>query len=182
MRYPEGHKEAVRATIVESAARVLRRDGLDGVSIPALMKEAGLTHGGFYGYFANRDELVAEAIAWAAEQTAARVLSTDAGDRRTMLEAYLSEAHAKHPESGCVLAALGTDGRKQPARVRRAFGEIARGFVRLVDRQLRRRKGPVEPSDEALRLSARMIGAVVLARLVEDEALAKRILEAARTE
>src|SRR5262245_188353 len=58
MRYPEGHKEAVRASIVESAARVLRRDGLDGVSIPALMKEAGLTHGGFYGYFKNRDELV----------------------------------------------------------------------------------------------------------------------------
>ena len=181
MRYAEGHKESVRASIVESAARALRREGLEAVSIPALMKEAGLTHGGFYGYFKNRDQLVAEAVRWAAEQTAARVLSEDAGDARAMLDQYLSEAHAKHPEVGCVIAALGTQGRTQPAPVRRAFGEVARGFVRLVDRQLRRKKATPEASDEALRLSAQMIGAVVLARLVEDEALAKRILGAARS-
>ncbi len=181
MRYPEGHKESVRASIVESAARALRRDGLDAVSIPALMKEAGLTHGGFYGYFENRDQLVAEAVMWAAQQTAARVLSEDAGDLRAMLDQYLSEAHAKHPELGCVIAALGTEGRKQPRPVRRVFGEVARGFVRLVDRQLRRKKPAAEPSDAALRLSAQMIGAVVLARLVDDEALGRRILEAARS-
>lgn len=181
MRYPPGHKEAVRASIVESAARALRRSGLDAVSIPALMKEAGLTHGGFYGYFKNRDQLVAEAVTWAAQQTAARVLSEEAGDLRTMIERYVSEGHAKHPEMGCVVAALGTEGPRQPAPVRRAFGEVARGFVRLVDRQLRRKRTTAEPSDEALRLSAQMIGAVILARLVEDEALAKRILEAAHS-
>ncbi|HEU4408825.1 MAG TPA: TetR/AcrR family transcriptional regulator [Polyangiaceae bacterium] len=181
MRYPEGHREAVRASIVESAARALRREGLDGVSIPALMKEAGLTHGGFYGYFKNRDQLVAEAITWAAQQTAARVLSEGAGDLRAMLAEYLSEGHAKHPEVGCVLAALGTEGPKQSPPVRRAFAQVARGFVRLIDRQLRRKKATPEPSDEALRLSSQMVGAVVLARLVDDEALAKRLLAAARS-
>ncbi len=181
MRYPDGHKESVRATIVESAARALRRNGLDTVSIPALMKEAGLTHGGFYGYFKNRDQLVSEAVTLAAQQTAARVLSEDLGGVGAMLEAYLSEEHVKHPEMGCVIAALGTEGRKQPAPVRRAFGEVARGFLRLVDRQLRRKKATAEPSDEALRLAAQMIGAVVLARLVEDDALEKRILDAARS-
>lgn len=181
MRYPEGHKDSVRASIVESAARALRRDGLGAVSIPALMKEAGLTHGGFYGHFDSRDQLVAEAVMLAAEQTSARVLSEDAGDLRAMLSAYLSEAHAQHPEAGCVLAALGTEGRKQPMPVRRVFGEVARGFVRLVDRQLRRKKTTAEPSDEALRLSAQMIGAVVLARLVDDEPLKRRILVAARS-
>jgi TetR/AcrR family transcriptional repressor of nem operon len=181
MRYPEGHKESVRASIVESAARVLRRDGLDAVSIPALMQEAGLTHGGFYGYFKSRDQLVAEAVLWAAQQTAARVLSEDAGDTRAMLDRYLSEAHAKHPEVGCVIAALGTQARTQAPPVRRVFGEVARGFVRLVDRQLRRKRAVAEPSDEALLLSAQMIGAVVLARLVDDDTLAKRILGAARS-
>ncbi len=69
MRYPDGHKEEVRASIVASAARTLRKKGLAGLSIPALMKEAGLTHGGFYLHFHNRDELVAEAVMAAAEGT-----------------------------------------------------------------------------------------------------------------
>lgn len=181
MRYPDGHKEAVRADLVERAARMLRREGLSGMSIPSLMKDAGLTHGGFYAHFASRDALVAEAVRWAAGQTAARVLSDEAGDLHAMLEAYVSEGHAKHPEIGCVIAALGTEGWKHEGPIRRAFGEVARGFLRLVDRQVRKKKANAEPSDAALRLSAQMVGAVVLARLVEEPALAKRILAAARS-
>src|SRR5688572_5057142 len=66
MRYPAGHNDAIRAKIIETASRVLRREGLDAVSIPKLMKAAGLTHGGFYVHFEDRDELVAEAVAHAA--------------------------------------------------------------------------------------------------------------------
>lgn len=69
MRCPDGHKEAVREQIVRVTAEALRRHGLSGVSIPALMKSAGLTHGGFYAHFATRDELVAEAIRAAASDT-----------------------------------------------------------------------------------------------------------------
>ena len=182
MRYPEGHKESVRASIVASAATALRRHGLDGVSIPALMKKAGLTHGGFDAHFQSRDELVAEAVMAAAEGTGARVLSKDIGDLDATLRVYLSKDHVDHPELGCVLAALGSEGQRQHGVVRRAFARAAQGFVRLVQEKMPetkdRRQGP---SDAALRLSAQMIGAVVLARLVDDDALAGRILRAAAT-
>lgn len=182
MRYPDGHKEAVRASIVANAARALRRDGLGGVSIPALMKKAGLTHGGFYVHFKNRDELVAAAVLAAAEETGASVLSSEAGDLDAALRTYLSKEHVAHPEHGCVIAALGGEGRHQPAPVRRAFALAARGFIRLVSDQLRRanRGGRDEQNDEALALASRMVGAVVLARLVDDDRLADRILAAAR--
>lgn len=177
MRYPEGHKAEMRASIVAHAARALRRGGLTGVSIPALMKSAGLTHGGFYAHFESRDELVAEAVMAAAEATGANVLSTGAGDLEAALRTYLSAEHVAHPEGGCVLAALGSEGRRQPAPVRKAFSRAAKGFVSLIDQQLRKRRRGSEPSDEALLLSAQMIGAVVLARLFDDEALAARLLE-----
>lgn len=181
MRYPDGHKEAVRANLLELAARALRRDGLAGVSIPGLMKAAGLTHGGFYGHFENRDELVAQAVLLAAQQTASRVLSDEAQDLSGMLGAYVSEEHVAHPEVGCVVAALGTEAPKQAPPVRRAFAEAARGLLRLVDRQLGKsaRRG-TSPSDEGLRLAAQMVGAVVLARLVEDPVLSRRLLAASR--
>lgn len=180
MRYPEGHKDSVRATIVAKAARALRAGGLGGVSIPALMKAAGLTHGGFYAHFENRDELVSEAVLAAAHETAARVLSPEIGDLDATLDAYLSIGHVEHPEVGCVIAALGTEGRAQSKPVRRAFAEAARGFVRLLETKLHPKSAAGTLSDEAMRLSAQMIGAVVLARLVDDPALAARILNAAK--
>lgn len=180
MRYPDGHKEAVRANILELAARALRRDGLDGVSIPGLMKAAGLTHGGFYGYFESRDELVAQAVLLAAQQTASRVLAEEAADLDEMLRVYLSEEHARNPELGCVVAALGSEAPKQAPPVRRAFAEAARGLLRLVGKQLEPRRRGAPLSDAGLRLAAQMVGAVVLARLVDDSALSRRILSAAR--
>ncbi len=181
MRYPEGHKEAVRASIVAYATEALRRDGIQGVSIPALMKQVGLTHGGFYVHFADRDELVAEAVRVAAEATGKNVLSPEAGDLATTLERYLSLEHVRHPEHGCVVAALGGEGRRQSPSVRKAFAHAARGFIGYVDAKLRgAQKLAGRPSDAGLELAAKMIGAIVLARLVDDEALAKRLLAAAR--
>jgi len=182
MRYPDGHKQAVRQKIVEAASRALRREGLAGVSIPALMKRAGLTHGGFYVHFCDRDELVAEAARFAGDETGARVFD-GTGSVEEMLEAYLSPQHVAHPEAGCVVAALGGEGARQPTRVRRAFDEVARGLVVLVQRKLTpRRDRERAPSDEALALTARMVGAVVLARMVDDPKLAARILAAAKAE
>jgi TetR/AcrR family transcriptional repressor of nem operon len=179
MRYPEGHKEAVRERIVLAASRALRGRGLDGVSIPALMKQVGLTHGGFYAHFADRDELVAAAVAAAAGETAEAVFSDDVPLAET-LRRYLSTHHMEHPAEGCVLAALGTDGARQPPRVRGAFAEVARGFLRLVERKVHPDGDPAALSDEALRRAAMMVGAVVLARLVRGPELAQRILSAAR--
>ena len=175
MRYPGGHKERVRAQIVEAASRALRREGIDAVSIPKLMKSAGLTHGGFYVHFRDRDDLVAQAIAHAAADS---VLARD----DATLDGYLSEEHVRHPEHGCVIAALGADGPRQPEPVRRIFAEVARGFLRLVERKLHPKKtvkgGAI--SDDALATASRIIGAIVLARLVRDDALAARIVAVAK--
>jgi AcrR family transcriptional regulator len=181
MRYPDGHKETVRARIVDAATRALQLGGLDGVSIPALMKQAGLTHGGFYGHFKDRGALLAAAIARSAEGTARGVFGDATKNVDAMLSDYLSMGHVQHPELGCVLAALGTEGGRQPAAVRKAFAQTARGFLHLVQKKLHPSSGPNTLGADALALAAQMIGAVVLARLVQDEALAERILAAARS-
>jgi TetR/AcrR family transcriptional repressor of nem operon len=179
MRYPDGHKESVRARIVEKASRALRRGGLGQVSVPALMKEAGLTHGGFYNHFEGKDELVAEAVRFAAKETGER----EFGDARTleqMLAGYLSEEHVAHPEGGCVVAALGTEAAHQAPSVRRTFAWAARGLIDRVQRKLHPKSAEGTLGDDALALASQMVGAVVLARLVEDDALSARLLSAAR--
>ncbi|MBA3894492.1 MAG: TetR/AcrR family transcriptional regulator [Gemmatimonadales bacterium] len=179
MRYPEGHKDEVHDRIVKSTSQALRSHGLGGISIPALMKRAGLTHGGFYSHFPDRDALVAEAISAAAAETAEHVFGDDQ-QLPDVLDRYLSRSHLDHPTHGCVLAALGTDGARQPAQVRRAFSEAARGMLRLLERKLHPKKPTASLSDETLARASMMIGAVVLGRLVNDAPLADRILEAAR--
>ena len=181
MRYSAEHKESVRARIVAAAAGSLRASGLTGVGIPALMKRVGLTHGGFYAHFDDRDELVAEAVKCAAQQTSERVF-VNTTNKDEMLAAYLSSEHVAHPEHGCVLAALGADAFRQAPSVKRQFAEVARGFLRHVAEKLPRprREDKSAPTDEALRLASQMVGAVILSRLVEDGPLARRILAAAR--
>ncbi len=197
MRYPPGHKEEVRDRLVTAASHALRRDGLEGVSIPALMKKAGLTHGGFYAHFDNKDALVAAAVDAAADDTAARVLQAPLSG---LLDVYLSAGHAARPGDGCVVAALGAEGRRQRGKIKASFARAARGLVQLVHRRLphavaERAGGAAgaavaggaagendtawlkEPvSDAALDVTARMVGAVVLARLMDDDALAERLL------
>lgn len=179
MRYAEGHKAEVREQILRAAAAALREGGLTGVSIPALMKRAGLTHGGFYGYFPDRDALVAEAVAVAGAETAKGVFADDV-PLGEMLRRYLSGEHVAHPERGCVVAALGSEGGRQSAPVRRAFAHVARGLIGLVAKKVDAGQPKRAPSDDALRTAATMVGAVVLARLVDDQHLAGRILRAAR--
>lgn len=180
MRYPESHKESVRARIIEAASRALRAEGISGVSIPKLMKLAGLSHGGFYAHFRDRDELVAEAVIAAGQERAERMVAEGAKPPEERFRSYLSKGHVDHPEMSCVLATLGTEAPRQAPPVRRAFAQIARGFLRRIETVLHPRSEPGALSDEALETAARMVGAVVLARLVQDEALKERILEAAR--
>lgn len=177
MRYPDEHKDAVRARIVEAASRALRLSGLDGVSIPALMKKVGLTHGGFYSHFTDRDELVAEAVRHAALETAEGVFDP-APTLDEALAKYLSAQHAEHPDHGCVVAALGADAPRQRAPVRKAFGWAAAGLLQLVQDKLDSRQKT--PSDEALEVTSRMVGAIVLARLLDDPRLTARLLAVAR--
>jgi TetR/AcrR family transcriptional repressor of nem operon len=175
MRYPEGHNDTVRARIVEAASRALRKNGLDAVSIPKLMKAAGLTHGGFYVHFEDRDDLVSAAVTHAAQEGA---FSQDSGPGA--FARYLSKGHVDHPEMGCVIATLGMEGSRQRGRVRKAFGEAARGLLRQVEKRLHPESEKGTLSDEALKRASQMVGAVILARLVNDGDLAERLLESAR--
>ena len=150
------------------------------MSIPALMKQLNLTHGGFYGHFANRDELVVEAVMTAANETAENVLSEQVGSLDETLAHYLSKEHVAHPEMGCVLAALGPEARHQSAPIKKAFARVADGFIALLDRKVKRRSKSQEPSDEALLRASQMIGAVILARVLDDPKLVERLLETAK--
>lgn len=176
MRYPDGHNDEVRARIVEVAARALRKDGLDAVSIPNLMKAAGLTHGAFYVHFKDRDELVAAAVERCRSESAFAGDSTleQAADR------YLSKGHVAHPEIGCVIAALGVEGSRQKGKVRRAFGESARVLLSRVQKKLHPDSPPGTLDDDTLQKASQMVGAVVLARLLQDDALVERLLHAGK--
>ena len=98
----------------------------------------------------------------------------------SVLDAYLSRAHLEHPEEGCVLAALGTDARRQPEVVRDAFAASSKGFIELIGEHTT--KGDKSAlSDDAIDTAIRMIGGMVLARLVDNEELSERILSIAKS-
>src|SRR4051794_15120593 len=102
-----------RERIVETAARLFRERGFEGIGVADLMKEAGLTHGGFYGHFSSKEDLIAEASARALAQSLA--LFTKVAERApadplpAIAGAYLTSKHRDNPGEGCVLAALGAD-------------------------------------------------------------------------
>lgn len=136
MRYPKDQKEKTRRFVIETASRLLRRDGIEGVKIVPLMKEAGLTQGAFYKNFQSRDELIAEAIVYAAGQTRQVAMEWAAvgrhdpdGAPRRIIDEYLSERHLDARDRGCPFAALGSELWRQPDPIRRvafhAFNETA---------------------------------------------------------
>src|SRR5437773_5466359 len=104
-------KEATHERIVEAAARAIRRSGYDGTGVADIMKEAGLTHGGFYAHFDSREDMLAEAADHAGAEAVAMATSVAAsaptGDAlHAMLRSYLSKEHIEGRESGCPIAAL----------------------------------------------------------------------------
>lgn len=175
------HKAATRERILSEAAALFRRDGVDGVSVPALMKQAGLTHGGFYAHFSSKDALIAEAVTRSLQGTADHLIAA-AGrseDRAAaVIDEYLGREHRDHPENGCAVAALGAETSRGDAMVQRAMAEGVRESVTRLGAAIGL---GAEPADEAIALYAGMIGAIVLARAVrDDEALSDRILEVCR--
>jgi TetR/AcrR family transcriptional regulator, transcriptional repressor for nem operon len=184
MRYTADHKEQTHRRIVQTAARAFKKHGLQGVGIADLMKKAGLTHGGFYAHFPDRDTLVAEATAAGYEEAAERLIAALAekpADERVeaFLDRYLGEAHRAHAENGCPLPALAADMSRQPVPVRRTFTEQFRRYgSKLAALLPSRYKGDREAT--ALAVLSGVAGAVMLARAVSDPDLSDRILAASR--
>lgn len=177
-------KEATHDRIVSVAARAIRRSGYDGTGVADIMKEAGLTHGAFYAHFASREAMLAEAASKACAESAAAVAEVVAKEPpgpalAAMLEAYLSEAHAGNVERGCPLAALGSETSRQAPEVRRVTTRHIKEMIDLVARQSPDWGRP-SAHDQALVTLSTMVGALLLARAVDDPALSDRLREAAR--
>ena len=180
----QGRKEASHERILEAAARAIRRSGYDGAGVADIMKEAGLTHGGFYAHFDSRDAMLAEAADRAgAENVAAQerlVASAPPEDAlRTLVKAYLSRVQVECAETGCPIAALGSEMPRQAPEVRRAATRRIKEFIDLVGRHSPN-WGQPGGHEHALATTATMVGALVLARAVDDPILSDSMLEAAR--
>ena len=176
-------KEASHERIVAVAARAIRKTGFDGTGVADIMKQAGLTHGAFYAHFASRDAMLAEAAdragaesVAAAAEAVAKVPPAEA--LAAMLHAYLSPSHIAHPEFGCPVAALGCEMPRQAAEVRRAATRRIKEMVDLVARQSPD-WGKPGAHEEALVTVATMVGAVLLARAVDELGLSEDIRQAA---
>lgn len=176
-------KEASHERIVSVAARAIRRSGYDGTGVADIMKEAGLTHGAFYAHFSSREAMLAEAAARACAETAALtadvVASVPAGQAlASMLRAYLSPEHLKQVEVGCPLAALGSETARQTPEVRRVITRHIKEMIDLVARQSTD-WGKPGAHERALVTVATMVGTLLLARAVDEPALAESLCEAA---
>src|ERR1700753_1491769 len=124
MGHSQIDKEKNHQRIVEVAPRKLRESGIDGPGVAEIMKEAGLTHGGFYKHFDSRDDLVAEAVDAAIEQGRARLEERVEGAEDPLaafLDGYLSADHRDEPGTGCPVVALGADVTRSGDRVRAAY-------------------------------------------------------------
>lgn len=164
------HKAQTRGRIVREAAALFRRDGIDGVSVPALMKQAGLTHGGFYAHFASKDALVAEALAQAQDGTSdyLKGVARHAKDPvAAVVDTYVSAGHRDRPEGGCAVATLGSEAARGEPETRRS---IADGVRTAIERLAESTEIGPERQDDAIALFAGMVGALVLARASAGDA------------
>jgi TetR/AcrR family transcriptional regulator, transcriptional repressor for nem operon len=182
MKVSREQAAANRERIIEVAGKLFRERGFDGIGVADLMKAAGLTHGGFYGHFKSKDDLAAQAcrraLADSSQKWARRVDMAAGNVRAELIKRYLSEAHRDAAGGGCVLAALGSDAGRQGRAIRHALTD---GLASLVDVLTRLAPGRSQAAKRkrALADMAQMVGAMVLARAVDDPGLSKEILEAA---
>lgn len=172
-----------RDRVVATAARLFRERGFEGVGIADLMKSAGLTHGGFYAQFGSKEQLMAEASAKASDELDAHWREVlDRAERKNlsaMATEYLAKDHRDEPGAGCVAATLGVDTSHQGALVRSTFTVGVKRTFELLMRLVPGRSQKVKRR-EAIASFATMVGGMVLARGVNDDALSDEILEAVR--
>lgn len=176
--------EETRARILQAAARAIRVHGPAGIGVLDIMREAGLTHGGFYAHFASKDALIAAAIAAmfaeSRERFAARVRTRTGREAlRVWIDSYVTTEHRDNPGGGCVLATLISDMPRLDPAARAAFDEGVRGIAARLSRHLSPQPDAATDA-QAHSLICEMAGAVALARAVSDRELSDAILKNAR--
>lgn len=181
-RIANTRKEETHERIVQAAARAIRRHGYAGVGVAEVMKEAGLTHGGFYAHFKSRDDLLVEALARAGSDSGANIARAAQARRargvsafRAFVDSYLSETHLQSLETGCPVAALGSDMARQSGGVRQASAQRVERLIGTVRDTL-----PGAPRATASVIAGTLVGALQLARALGDNAEGRAVLSAAR--
>jgi len=173
---------ANREKILEVARTLFQERGFDGIGVADIMKRAGLTHGGFYGHFASKDDLAAEITARVLGRSGwmERLTGTQKPSFSDLVRQYLSPRHRDDPGRGCLFAALGSDVVRQPRSVRRAFTEGLRLRVDALARLAPGRSAAAR-RQKSLATMAGLVGALILSRAVDDPKFSDEILEAAAT-
>lgn len=178
-----------RERIVETAARLFREKGYDGIGVADLMKNAGLTHGGFYGHFASKEDLMIEACQHALEKSLEGWRTKVAQDPRQALTAivdnYLTPKHRDQPGTGCPAAAMGVDVARMSPGARPAFTQATRQQFALLQDLMPDNTPDGTPErrrQQAIATFSAMVGAMVLARSIDDEALSQEILDAVKAQ
>ncbi len=180
MRYSESHKAQTRERILKSAASHFRESGIDGTSLPDVMKDAGLTVGGFYRHFDSKEDLFAAAMDQSLDDTLAIFDGSDAsvtGEVWAQIAAkvYLSMAHRANHTGGCPMPALAGDVARADTPIRERSGENLAKLAAAIAKRL----GEDEPRD-AWAFLATLVGGLTLSRMVEDDDVARSILHACR--
>jgi TetR/AcrR family transcriptional repressor of nem operon len=181
-RLPQTRKEETHERIVDVAARAIRRRGYAGVGVAEVMKEAGLTHGGFYAHFDSRDALLVEALERAGQESlesvkrlrekhAAKGLSAF----RSLVETYLADLHLASMDTGCPVAALGCDMPRQSPAVREASALRVQRLIATVRATL-----PDAARKASGVVAGTLVGALQLARALGDNAEGRAVLSATR--
>ncbi|KFE64662.1 TetR/AcrR family transcriptional regulator [Hyalangium minutum] len=182
MKVSREQAEANRARIIEVAGELFREKGFDGIGVADLMKAAGLTHGGFYGHFKSKDDLAAQACEQAMAGTLKKwnkyVAESSDEPLALLVSQYLSTRHRDNPSKGCLFASLGGETVRQSSTVRRTVTAGLRSMIDLLTGLVPGRSKAAR-REKAIATMSGMVGALVLARAVDDNALSEEILRAA---
>ncbi|MCD1267139.1 TetR family transcriptional regulator [Shinella sumterensis] len=184
MRVSRVQAEANREAVINAASRLFREHGFDGIGLKDLMKGAGLTQGGFYKQFESKDDLAALASRRAMESATRRWSSVAASSNdplQAVVDLYLSAGHRGETGDGCPLVALGSDAARQSPEVRTPFQDGIKAHLQVLE-ELIPNDGAPEAAEKAMVVLSLMVGAVTLSRVMTDEAMSDRVLEAASNE
>jgi TetR/AcrR family transcriptional repressor of nem operon len=184
MRYSKEHKLETHARIVKKASVRLREKGAHGIGVADLMKDAGLTHGGFYAHFDSREALVIEAFAYAMDRSTDRwrQLAGQAEPEQrlaTIVDVYLSPQHRDNPGHGCAVPALSAEIARESPKTRKAFAAKLDQMIEMISEQFPGSPGK-EARKQAMAALATMMGTIVMARVAGNGELSEELLSAGR--
>jgi TetR/AcrR family transcriptional regulator, transcriptional repressor for nem operon len=180
MRYPAAETAEKHKNIIREASRLFRERGFSGVSVAEIMQATGLTHGPFYNHFPSKENLMAKSLEHGMQGTLAGIEQVGNSAKKTAeyLDRYLSTGHRDAPGTGCTMAALAADIRQQ-SEVRHTFtAHVKAAIEKMVSSFFWRSKRSAR--GDSIRMLSTTVGALILARAVDDEAFSKEILREAR--